>query len=156
MFKKAFTLIEILIVMAIIGILAIGLIAALDPIEQLRRATDTGLKNSGYEAARAYDRYYATTAPTGGSYPACAIAADTPLTSLVNAGELKQVVTGLISGRNVGGKPLTCFAVTSKALKLDPLTKYGTLGSCGAAFATGACVNPGTPSSAGCTYWCDQ
>lgn len=39
--KLGFTLIEIIIVVAIIGILAIGLITALNPVEQINRATDT-------------------------------------------------------------------------------------------------------------------
>ena len=38
--KKAFTLVELLIVIAIIGILAIGILIALDPVEQTRKASD--------------------------------------------------------------------------------------------------------------------
>ena len=39
--KKGFTLIELLIVIGILGILAAGLQAAIDPIEQLKKGQDS-------------------------------------------------------------------------------------------------------------------
>ena len=51
--KKAFTLIELLIVIAILGILAVGILIALDPIEQTRRATDSTIQQSALEIKNA-------------------------------------------------------------------------------------------------------
>ena len=47
--KKAFTLIELLIVIAIIGILAVAILIALDPIEQTNRAIDVKLVTASGE-----------------------------------------------------------------------------------------------------------
>ena len=58
-FKKAFTLIELLIVIALLGALAIGLMAALDPFEQLKKGTDTGVRNTAAELQGAGIRFYA-------------------------------------------------------------------------------------------------
>jgi len=57
--KKAFTLIELLIVIALLGALAVGLLAALDPFEQLKKGTDTGVRNTVSEVHGAIIRYYA-------------------------------------------------------------------------------------------------
>src|SRR3990167_9472884 len=58
-FKKGFTLIELLIVIALLGALAVGLLAALDPFEQLKKGTDTGVRNTVSEFQGAVIRYYA-------------------------------------------------------------------------------------------------
>lgn len=70
---KGFTLIELLIVIALLGALAVGLLAALDPFEQLKKGTDTGIRNTVSEIHGAVIRYYAIknnmpwcpTGPTG-------------------------------------------------------------------------------------------
>ncbi|OGK12027.1 hypothetical protein A2954_00175 [Candidatus Roizmanbacteria bacterium RIFCSPLOWO2_01_FULL_37_12] len=58
--KKAFTLVELLIVIAILGILGVGLLIALDPLEQTRRASDTTVQQSGIEVKDAINRYFAS------------------------------------------------------------------------------------------------
>ena len=58
--KKAFTLVELLIVIAILSILGVGLLIALDPLEQTRRATDTTVQQSAIEIKDAINRYYAS------------------------------------------------------------------------------------------------
>lgn len=58
--NKAFTLVELLIVIAILSILGIGLLIALDPLEQTRRATDTTVQQSAIEIKDALNRYYAS------------------------------------------------------------------------------------------------
>ena len=57
--SKGFTLIELLIVIALLGALAVGLLAALDPFEQLKKGTDTGVRNTVVELQSASIRYYA-------------------------------------------------------------------------------------------------
>lgn len=58
-FNKGFTLIELLIVIALLGALAVGLLAALDPFEQLKKGTDTGIRNTVIELQGAVTRFYA-------------------------------------------------------------------------------------------------
>lgn len=57
---SAFTLIELLIVIGVLGILAAGLLAAVDPFEQLKKARDANNRNAVIELHNAYTRYYAT------------------------------------------------------------------------------------------------
>ena len=59
LFQKAFTLVELLIVIAIIGILAVAILVGLDPIEQVNRANDTKLVTASGEIRGAINRYYA-------------------------------------------------------------------------------------------------
>ncbi|MDP3954933.1 MAG: type II secretion system protein [bacterium] len=58
--RAGFTLIELLIVIALIGILAVAVLAAINPIEQLNRARDTGMESDATQLISAIDRYYAS------------------------------------------------------------------------------------------------
>jgi len=58
--NKGFTLIELLIVIGVLGILAAGLLAAVDPFEQLKKARDANNRNAVIELHNAFTRYYAT------------------------------------------------------------------------------------------------
>ncbi|MFH1561734.1 MAG: type II secretion system protein [Patescibacteria group bacterium] len=65
LFKKGpddggFTLVELLIVIALIGVLAAALVATLNPIEQINKARDARFKNDAAELLAALERYYAT------------------------------------------------------------------------------------------------
>lgn len=55
-----FTMIELLIVISVLGILAVGLLAAVDPFEQLKKARDTNTRQSVLALQTSLVRYYAT------------------------------------------------------------------------------------------------
>ena len=47
--QKGFTLIELLIVIALLGALTIGLLATINPFEQLKKGRDTSNQNTATE-----------------------------------------------------------------------------------------------------------
>lgn len=57
--QLAFTMIELLIVIAILGILAVAVLAAINPVEQINRGRDTGTRSDAEQLLSAIDRYYA-------------------------------------------------------------------------------------------------
>ncbi|MGB6881865.1 MAG: type II secretion system protein [Microgenomates group bacterium] len=54
-----FTLVELLIVIGLLGVIALIVIAAINPIEQANRARDTSFKSDGAQLISAIDRYFA-------------------------------------------------------------------------------------------------
>lgn len=58
--SKGFTLVELLIVIALLGVIATIVIAAINPIEQANRAADAGMKADSSQLVSALDRYYAS------------------------------------------------------------------------------------------------
>jgi len=58
--KKAFTLVELLIVIALIAILSVAVLATINPIEQTNKARDAKFKNDAAEVLSAYERYFAS------------------------------------------------------------------------------------------------
>lgn len=57
--KKAFTLVELLIVIALIAILSVAVLATINPIEQANKAKDAAVQNDAAEVLNAYERTYA-------------------------------------------------------------------------------------------------
>ena len=57
--KLGFTMIELLIVIAVLGILAVAVLASINPIEQINRGRDTGSRSDAEQLISAIDRYYA-------------------------------------------------------------------------------------------------
>ena len=51
---------ELLIVIGVLGILAAGLLAAIDPFEQLKKAKDTNNRSATIELLQSLQRFYAT------------------------------------------------------------------------------------------------
>lgn len=61
MWKRfGFTMIELLIVIAVLGILAVAVLAAINPIEQINRGRDTGSRSDAEQLISGIDRYYAS------------------------------------------------------------------------------------------------
>jgi prepilin-type N-terminal cleavage/methylation domain-containing protein len=56
---SGFTLVELLIVIALLGAIALIVIAAINPIEQANRARDTRFRSDGGQLISATDRYFA-------------------------------------------------------------------------------------------------
>lgn len=63
--ESGFTLVELLIVIALIAILSVAVLATINPIEQSNKAKDSTMQNDAAEVLNAYERYYAAQA----SYP---------------------------------------------------------------------------------------
>ena len=57
--KFGFTMIELLIVIAVLGILAVAVLASINPIEQINRGRDTGSRSDAEQLISAVDRFYA-------------------------------------------------------------------------------------------------
>lgn len=81
---KGFTLIELLIVIAILGILAAGVLVAINPVQKINQANDANMKSNVGQIATALQAYYTTNQayPTAADYTALA-----PI--LVSSNELK-------------------------------------------------------------------
>ena len=58
--KKGFTLIELLVVITLIGILAVAVLSALNPIEQINKARDASKRADASQLLAAMDRYFAS------------------------------------------------------------------------------------------------
>ncbi|MBI2613171.1 MAG: prepilin-type N-terminal cleavage/methylation domain-containing protein [Candidatus Levybacteria bacterium] len=78
--SKGFTLIELLIVIAILGVLAAGILVAIDPIDKINQSNDAKVQNDVSGMARAAEAYAIL---HNGLYPVV-------LDDLVNSGELKR------------------------------------------------------------------
>ncbi len=175
--SPGFTLIELLVVIGILGILAAGLLATIDPFEQLNKAQDSNLKNAAAEFLNANIRYFVThngfpwdSVASGGADCANGVYDFNPpppalstipqcLTPLVNDGEIKQGFTtfnGLSKMFVSEPNPQTgrqsdlivCFKPVSKSQQKSPDTKFNQDGTNGT-----SCKSAG--GTLDC-YWCAQ
>lgn len=138
-----FTLIEILIVISILGILAVLLLATIDPVEQLKKGQDTQTREVMVEFFNSITRYYGIHGNTPWITDAnCNTAAGSNplevqlltltdcLTALANDGELKSNITSattalsniFITGNS--SSVTSCFNPQSKSVSNDPNTIY--------------------------------
>ena len=178
--EKGFTLIELLVVLGILGILAAALLAAINPVEQLKKAQDASLEELASQYVSATSRYYSTNnaypwfaAANGGT--ACNGATGTApsnvvlnnatfqacTTVFINAGELKSSFSnasnlGSLSISSPGGQAPT--DASSVAVCFQPQSHSvqanpnTKYSSTGGAGAN--CL--GTGGSSTTCYWCAQ
>ena len=151
--QKGFTLIELLIVIALLGALAAGLLAAIDPFEQLKKGADTSIRGQAETLYNATIAYYAqrndlpTGLVSGNVYTATNLGG--VISDLASAGELKadfynlagtgklsKIVVSVPNDESV----VVCYTPQSKAFRNDQYTKYNNTG-----LTIGNC-----PGSAGC------
>ncbi len=159
--QAGFTLIELLVVIGILGILAAGLLAAIDPIEQLKKGRDTQKRNVSVELAGALTRYYAVygSMPWGATAvgPSTLVSlSGTTIQSLIAVGELKSEFNrALTAGSGTAlsliglatGEVYVCFDPESKSISSEATTIYSST------------ANPPVTSATTCTptqvcYWC--
>ena len=162
----AFTLIELLIVIALLGALAVGLLAALDPFEQFKKGTDTGVRNTVSEVHGAIIRYYAVAGNAMPWDPSTSIGPinlsagylTVGLNKVVEAGELKSDFSTLAGDRLrnitvIGTREsvTVCFRPESKSFRSDPNTKYNSQGI-EVTKNTQNCGDTNSPNFS--CYWC--
>lgn len=171
--QQGFTLIELLIVIALLGALALGLLATVDPFEQLKKGTDTSIRNTTAEIYNAAIRYYASkgefpwgTDQAASDWPSNAPASmgtmtDDPsgfIVQIISAGELKKDFIQLAGSGNLGKIVLTapdtthvnvCFKPDSKAFQNEKNTKYASDGN---EITDNTCLSQ-SPGGTSC-LWC--
>lgn len=166
-----------MVVIGVLGIIAAGLLATIDPLEQLRKGADSNKKEASVELVNAITRYYATkgampwatvanggdncnggTAPSATKVSASGMGsgANDCLTVLTNQGELKSTfiaqtqITDKLYVTQLGSSSPTiavCFDPESKSDSKRAETKYTS-----AAVADANCPGDGTTVC----YWCAQ
>lgn len=166
--SSGFTLIELLIVIALLGALAVGLLATVDPFEQLKKGTDTSIRNTTSEIYNAAIRYYSvkntfpwTVDVTGVSLGADEFTAGASgfLSQIISAGELKPEFIQLAGGglnsifitstalNNVRQNVSVCFLPQSKSFSNEANAKYGVDGN-----VSSGCL--ATAAGGTACYWC--
>ena len=134
--SKGFTLIEILIVIVLLGILAVAVLSAINPLEQIRKGRDSTRKSDAAELLNAFERNYTSfgTYPwTSGSDDSLSVSnvsdALSYASTLAANEEIKaqfmtrdSVVNGeLCLSADTGGLVSVCFAPESKNAQLGGL-----------------------------------
>ena len=174
MSAKGFTLVELLVVIGVLGIIAAGLLATIDPLEQFRKGSDSNRKTATIELHNALTRYYAghsvypwaTVANGGAACNAASVPSGTQvsstgfvscLTALQNDGELKpsfstqtQIIQALYATNDTAATSnnsvAVCFDPESKAESRSQQTEYSQIGA-----AVTTCESDGGTTVC---YWC--
>jgi len=137
---RAFTLLETLLVVGVVLVLAVLAILALDPFEQLKKASDFTLRNLCLEIFNASIRWYSIKnrfLSTSVDDFLKAAVAKTYLDELINSGELKKDFFENLKNNNASErikiigdeqKIVLCFKPVSKAFKLDKTVVFNSHG----------------------------
>lgn len=158
-FNAGFTLIELIIVIGVMAVLTLGLLIAVDPVENLARGRDTNRRRAAIEYLGALQRYLSarTTYPWGNGATAFAIGDADTLNTLISSGDLSYKFSSQISIPSFNGITITaqsvdqgakvwvCFDPESKGISRDLNSKYSTPGS-------GAC----SPQSSDFCFFCAE
>lgn len=120
--NSGFTLVELLVVIGVLGVLAAGLLATIDPLEQFRKATDSNRRSASLELVNAITRYYAArqalpwdSAAAGGA--ACnggAIPASSQVTGVSAASTFGTCITELTAQGELKSTYATQYGVLNK------------------------------------------
>jgi prepilin-type N-terminal cleavage/methylation domain-containing protein len=119
--SRGFTLVELLIVIAILGVLAGVVLVAINPLEQIARAQDAGRESAIGQLGRATTNYQTSQQLQDYTNLNTAATATPPTwqTTLQNANEIKQVVSVNAAASNCttagtvnGGQSGVCFATS--------------------------------------------
>jgi len=179
---KGFTLIELLIVIALLGALAVALLASLDPLEQIKKGTDTGVRNTVSEVASSFTRYAsvqqgAFPVPTGDvafhkiTKTDATTEGQKAIQKIIATGELKPDFLTLAGDQldkiwmtstysDAIQKVYICFQPTAKSFKADLNTKYVLGAVPGTMNVTATACDPVTGKNADVPpkdcYWCSQ
>ena len=173
--KRGFTLIELLVVLGILGVLAAVLLAAINPVQQIEKSTDSSMKEVATEFVSANVSYYSThnalpwySVANGGTncYTGGATMNALPLSSLntcvsslISSGELKAsflnspnmaqiVITDPNPQTGNASDIVACFQPQSTSQQQDVNTKYTQTGALAA--------NCKSQGGANLCYWCAQ
>lgn len=110
--QKGFTLVELLIVIAILGILSTAVLSAINPVEQINRGRDTGTQSDSEQLLSAVQRFNANQ----GYYPWQTGASDTTVCTGVGSGTsctgLTRVFGTLAGSGSTGQNPAAYPAAT--------------------------------------------
>ena len=114
-FESGFTLVELLIVIALIAILSVAVLATINPIEQSNKAKDATVQNDAAEVMNALERYYTVK----NTYPWMDSDSSTTISSYDIAwfGTSKMIGAGL------------CGVSAASAGPITPCTTYKTRGA---------------------------
>lgn len=144
--SKGFTLVELLVVIGVLGILAAGLLATIDPLEQFRKASDSNRRTASLDLVNAINRYYASrqafpwnTAANGGAdCNAAALPASLAVTGLSGDSTFSTCIDELVKQGELKSSFKTQYGILSKMFVTDT--------SVGEAKKVGVCFNPESKS----------